>query len=94
MITADAMVVRNGELVTAPIGNDLAMMDLDSGSYFVLDAVAAAIWAQLEQPVRVRELCARLREQFDVSEARCETDVLEYLETLNARRLVRRVDQP
>jgi len=93
-ISPDAVVVRAGDLVAAPIGSDLAMMDLDSGSYFVLDSIGAAIWEQLEQPVRVRDLCTRLRERFDVSESRCEADVLQYLEKLDAKRLLRRVDEP
>jgi hypothetical protein len=94
MISSDSIVVRSGDLVAAPIGSDLAMMDLESGSYFVLDSVGAAIWEQLEQPVRVSELCERLRARYDVSEAQCEADVLQYLEKLDARRLLRRVDAP
>jgi hypothetical protein len=94
MISPDAVVVRSSDLVSAPIGSDLAMMDLDSGSYFVLDAIGAAIWEQLGEPVRVRDLCERLRAQYDVSEQRCEEDVLQYLEKLDARRLLRHVDEP
>ena len=94
MISRDAVVVRTSDVVSAPLGADLAMMDLDSGSYFVLDAIGAAIWEQLDQPVRVRDLCERLRAQFDVTPERCEEDVLQYLEKLDARRLLRHVEEP
>jgi hypothetical protein len=44
VITADTVLVRNDSLVSAPMGSDIAMMDMDSGKYFVLQEVAAFIW--------------------------------------------------
>jgi hypothetical protein len=89
MIDRDSVVVRNGDLVSAPMGNELAMMDMDSGKYFVLDKVAAAVWEVIETPTAVRALCERLREQFSVSEERCVADVIPFLEKLAAKNLVR-----
>jgi Coenzyme PQQ synthesis protein D (PqqD) len=89
MIDRNSVIVRTGDLVSAPMGDELAMMDMVSGSYFVLDKVAAAIWEAIERPVAVRALCARLGEQFDVPEGRCEADVIPFLEKLALKNLVR-----
>ncbi len=89
MIDQDSIIVRTGDLVTAPMGDDLAMMDMISGTYFVLDKVAAVIWESIERPVAVRALCVQLRERFDVPEGRCEADVIPFLEKLALKNLVR-----
>jgi hypothetical protein len=89
MIDHNSIIVRTGDLVTAPMGDELAMMDMASGKYFVLDRVAAAIWDSLETPTAVDALCRQLRERYDVPEERCEADVIPFLEKLALKNLVR-----
>ena len=93
MISRDAVLVRTGDLVSAPMGDELAMMDMETGTYFVLDEIAAAIWEQLEQPTRVSALCSALQSRYDVSASQCEADVLPFLQNLHAKRLVRLVEE-
>jgi hypothetical protein len=92
MIDRDSVVVRIGDLVSAPMGDELAMMDMGSGTYFVLDKVAAAIWDRMETPTSVRTLCQQLREEYEVPEERCEADVIPFLQKLETKNLVRLVD--
>lgn len=68
------------------------MMDMVSGKYFVLDKVAAEIWQALERPTAVDALCRQLRERFEIAEARCEADVIPFLESLALKNLVRVAD--
>jgi hypothetical protein len=89
MIDRESVIVRGGDLVTAPMGEEVAMMDLDSGSYFVLDKVAAEIWDAIETPTAVRDVCARLQERFEVAAEQCEADVIPFLDTLVSKKLVR-----
>jgi hypothetical protein len=92
MIDQDSVVVRTGDLVVAPMGDELAIMDMASGTYFVLDAVAAAIWERIETPREVRSLCRQLSRHYDVAEQRCVADVLAFLRRLQDKRLVRLAD--
>ena len=92
MILRDSVLVRDGDLVVAPMGDDLAMMDMQSGSYFVLDKVAAEIWDAIETPTSVVDICARLRARFDVAADRCEADVIPFLEQLATKKLLRVAD--
>jgi Coenzyme PQQ synthesis protein D (PqqD) len=89
MLTRSATVERAGDLVTAPMGEELAMMDMTAGTYFVLDEVAAFIWERLEGPTTVAELCSELERRYDVAPSRCEVDVLSFLESLRGKGLLR-----
>jgi hypothetical protein len=89
MLTADSTVVRTGDLVTAPVGDAIAMLNIDAGSYYVLDEIAAAIWDQLQAPITPGAICERLRQRYDVAPAQCETDVLTFLRALQGKGLLR-----
>lgn len=90
MITPDTLLIRNESLLTAPIGADTAMLDMDSGKYFVLQEVATFIWERLAQPSTPEELCAELRQRYEVTAERCRADVLAFLQKAHDKGLLRR----
>ena len=90
MINPDTLLIRNDSLLTAPVGADTAMLDMDSGKYFVLQEVATFIWERLAQPSTAEELCSQLRERYDVSAERCQADVLAFLQKAHDKGLLRR----
>lgn len=92
MITSSDILQRTGDLVSAPMGEELAMMDMQSGTYYVLDEVAAYIWERLAAPTPVGELLATLQSRYAVSAAQCEADVVNFLQRLHAKGLVRTVE--
>lgn len=89
MIDLDTLIIRSDAVVSAPMGEDVAMMDMESGKYFVMAEVAANIWERLVEPVRPAVLCEVLTELYDVSPEQCRAEVLAFLETAHARGLVR-----
>lgn len=89
VITPDTLLVRNEALVSAPMGTDMAMMDMDSGKYFVLQEVAAAIWERLAQPATPSQICAALMERYAVTAEQCAADVLPFLRNAHDKGLVR-----
>ena len=91
MLGPDIRLQRSPELIAAPLGDELAMMDPDNGTYFLLDEVAAVVWEQLSEPTDVRDVCAALQARFDVSPDQCEQDVLPFLQHLLDKGLVRDV---
>jgi hypothetical protein len=56
----------------------------------VLDDVASFVWARLAEPTPVATLIADLCDHYDVSEERCEADVLPFLTDLHAKGLVQK----
>ena len=82
--------VQNKEIVQSKIGEEVVMLDMESGSYFGLNAVASAIWEKLEHAVDFKELVESLLTQFDVDQTECEADTKELLEQMLANNIIRR----
>lgn len=89
LITGSDVVVRTDRHVSAPLGADLAMMDVEAGSFYLFDDVAAAVWSHLAERTRVSDLVAKLGTSFDVDPERCEADLLPFLSRLRDKGLVR-----
>lgn len=66
--------------LSAPLEDDLVMMDLTTGDFIELNAVAAEIWNALESPSTLDALVVRLTEIFDVTPDQCSTDTLRCVE--------------
>jgi hypothetical protein len=88
-ITSSDVVVRTERHVSAPLGDVLTMMDIDAGMYYLLDDVAATVWAQLAQPTAVQDLVVALQRRYDVSADQCQSDVIPFLTQLHEKGLVR-----
>ena len=85
----DTQVFGNPELLHARAGQELMMMDLESGNYFGLDSIGARIWELVAQPIKIRDICARLVAEYDVDPEACKTDVLGFLEKLAKNGIVK-----
>ncbi|MBO0718288.1 MAG: PqqD family protein [Rhizobiales bacterium] len=73
------MVRRQSDWLTAKVGDELVMMNVEQGNYVGLSEVGARIWELLETPLEMTALCGKLREEFEVSAETCRTDVDAFL---------------
>ena len=64
------------------------MLDIESGSYFNLDRIGAAIWAQLETPIAFEDLCQGLHRTYAASLETIRQDVSALLVEMQAHKLV------
>jgi hypothetical protein len=87
-ITAATRVARRADILANPLLDQTVMLDIQRGRYFGLDDIASAIWAMLEAPLLVDELCTRLVAVYEVDEATCRRDVIAHLERLRAEGLL------
>ena len=84
--------VRSDRQETAPVGDGLVVLELDSGESWTLNAVGTAVWELLAEPRTPAELCDSLTERFDVERDRCAADVADLLAELGQARLIQPVD--
>jgi hypothetical protein len=91
-IGLDEMVVRAADLVSSQLDGETVLMSVDQGKYFGLDRVGSLIWDLIDQPRTVGQICDLLMARFRVDRATCERDVTEFLEELQARSMLGRVD--
>jgi hypothetical protein len=73
------IVRRQGDWLSAKVGDELVMMSAKSGSYIGLSDVGARIWELIETPQPVDAIVARLREEYDVGEETCRAEVNAFL---------------
>ena len=52
---------RQGEWLSAKVGDELVMMSAETGDYLGLSEVGARIWELLETPQDAGALCGKLR---------------------------------
>jgi hypothetical protein len=93
-IALTTTVVRSDELICAEMGNERVMMSLEQGEYFGLDAIGSRIWALLEHPMTVAELCQQLVASYAVDVETCQQDTLDFLQELYAAEIITIVDTP
>ena len=85
----DTAIASRGEnMITAEVGEESVLLDIDTGYFFQLNTSASLIWTLLETPLSMGELCARLEKKFAVEAETCRSDVLEFVVDMRDRGLV------
>lgn len=88
----DAVIARRDEgHLTNPVGDETVLLDLQTGDYLGLDAVASSIWEHLRTPQTLDSIVGKLIEEYNVREEACRRDTLEFLERIDSLGLLRRV---
>lgn len=64
------------------------ILDLDAGVYYGLSGVGSRAWGLMETGVRVKALIERLMAEYDVEPARCEEELMRWLEEMARAGLV------
>ena len=75
-------VMQSSTIISADLGGEAVMMQLESYRYFGLDEIATQIWEMMSEPISVANLCDQLLLQYEVERATCERDLLAYLNGL------------
>jgi len=87
-LTLDDTVVQTEAILSASTGTEILALDEQSGNCFSLSGSGRLIWECAKQPVRVRDICSRLRQHYKVDEATCTAETLAYVNTLVAEKLL------
>jgi hypothetical protein len=66
--------IQNKKVIQSKIGEEVVMLDMDSGLYFGLNSVASIIWVKLEKPISFEEIVDQLLEEYSIDRQTCETD--------------------
>ena len=80
--------VASPRQVSCPLDDETALLEFESGTYYGLDPIGTRVWQLLQQPRSISEIREALREEYDVDENRCDSDLLAFLGALRTARLV------
>jgi len=84
----DLVAHRLPGLAEARVDGDLVALHIENGTYYSFNETAARIWALLDRPKSVAELCATLAGEFEIDAQACAGDVLLLLRDLEKDGLV------
>lgn len=74
--------------LSAQLGEDVVVLELDAGIYFGLNATGAFIWEMLAQPTAVAAIPQRISDEFEVDDATARDDLISLLRRLHQAGLV------
>jgi hypothetical protein len=81
--------VQNKAIVQSNIGEEVVMLDMDSGFYFGLNSVASVIWGMMATEISFEDLIEKLMTVFDVDRSICESDTRELLDQMLEKKIIR-----
>lgn len=84
--------IQNKEIIQSKIGDEVVMLDMDSGYYFGLNSVASDIWVLMEEEITFELLINKLMETFDVERSVCESDTQELIDQMLEKKIIRKVE--
>jgi hypothetical protein len=76
------IVRRQGDWLSAKVGDELVMMSAEQGNYLGLSEVGTRVWELIETPRDFDAICAQLETEFEVSAETCRAEVEDFLKEL------------
>ena len=87
------LVVRSADALSGQIDGEVVALDVGRGACYGLDPVGSRIWALIEGPTAIGDLCVSLMAEYEVDAGTCRRDVIDLLSHLSAEGLIR-VERP
>jgi hypothetical protein len=87
-LTPESVVTAAPDQVSCQVDDEAALLNLQTGVYYGLDAMGAYLWALLREPVSVQTLQERVQREYNAEPATVAADVAEFLEEMLAAGLI------
>jgi hypothetical protein len=86
-----AKYIQNKKIIQSAIGDEVVMLDMDSGFYFGLNSVASIIWGKLEKEISFEEIISELLEEYNIDQFTCENETEIFLNQLLEKNIIKLV---
>ena len=93
-VSGRSTVVAAKDQVSCDLAGEAAILNLQAGVYYGLDAVGARVWHLLQEPRTVQDIRDTILMEYEVERDRCERDLLALLQDLAAAGLIEVRDEP
>lgn len=88
-LTLNSTVSVATDVVSCDLVEEAALLNLKDGVYYGLNPVGARIWNLLQKPIPVSDILDTIVEEYDVEKDVAQTDIMELLEQLLEKELVK-----
>jgi hypothetical protein len=93
MIDLNSSPKKNERVIAQESTETLVLLNVDSGEYYTLNEVGMRVWELCDGEAKVSEMVAIMSNEYDVSAAVIEADILELLEELASEKLIVETNQ-
>ena len=83
--------IQNKKVIQSKIGDEVVMLDMDTGFYFGLNSVASKIWGKLEKEVSFEEIISDLLNEYKIDKLTCENETKFFLDQLLDKNIIKEV---
>jgi hypothetical protein len=87
-VTLDSVVRVSDSQVSALLGDEVVILELNTGQYYGLEGIGPAVWKLVQSPVAVRDVRDEILRLYDVEAEVCERDLLALLADMAERRIL------
>ncbi|MDW7755892.1 MAG: PqqD family peptide modification chaperone [Brevefilum sp.] len=87
-IQLESVITKNENIFSGQIDDELVMVSIDSGSYYVLNSTALRIWELLESPLSISEICDKLIKEYEIDPQACRTEVVKFVKLLEEKQII------
>ena len=88
-VELSSQIVRTENLMSAPVDNEIVILNMAKNNYIGLDEIGRRIWDLSAEACSVDDLCNRLSREFEATPEQIAVDVLPFLEELAQEGLIR-----
>ena len=84
----DSTVVAIKDVLGCELQDEEIILDLKSGVYFGLDSMGTRLWALIQEPILVRDVCEVILDEYEVDREECERDLCAFFREMAVNGLV------
>ncbi len=88
MVMKDLSIAVPKGVLFQDLGEDVVLLEIQSGQYYGLNAVGARMWSLLQQGQSVSQVLSTLHEEYEASEERLGADLKQFLNQLQSKGLI------
>lgn len=87
-LSIDSVVTATKNHVSCALDEESAILNMEKSVYYGMNAVGTRVWTLVQQPRSIRAIRDTIVDEYDVSPAQCENDLLPLLEQMKAEGLL------
>ena len=84
-IELDLVVQLDPELIYSKVGDEIVLLNMETGDYFKVNSVGSRIWDLINNPMKVSEICSVLLSEYEITAEVCEKEVLSFISLLKEK---------
>lgn len=88
-LNLDTVIQRNeNDFLANSIGDEVVIMNTETGDYLSINTVGSDIWNMLKQPIKIIDLINQVQDLYDIDREKCIDEVNAFLNNMIEQKIV------